>query len=443
MLIIFDMDGVLIDARPLHFHAFNTAVAAFGSQYVLSWAEHQAYYDGLPTWAKLRLLSSNKGFPRDRWTLAWETKQAISALMVEQLFPDPAKREMLLQLKRDGHVLACASNSIRATVDRMLTQANLLDLFDCVVGNDEPGNEAKPNPRCFEQTMEVLEHSPEVTWIVEDSVPGLEAARLSGAHVIPVSSPDEVTYEMLAPHFWNVLIPMAGAGARFTEAGYTFPKPLIEVDGKPMIQLVVENLALPGHYIFLVNSWMADEYSLPSMLDLIAPGCDVVRVDTPTEGAACTALQAAPLLDDRTMSPRSKADRPLFIANCDQWVRWDRAEFVNATVDRTGLIPTFESVHPKWSYVEVIGRDVFRVAEKKPISTHATVGWYWWRHGQEFVRCCHRMIHADDRTNSEFYIAPTYNYIGQPTNVGTFPVEEMWGLGTPEDLQRFIDKGPS
>ena len=104
----------------------------------------------------------------------------------------------------------------------------------------------------------------------------------------------------------NVLIPMAGHGSRFSQAGYTFPKPLIEVNGKPMIQVVVENLNIDAHYVFIVQKEHYEKYQLKYMLNMIAPGCDVVQVDGVTEGAACTTLLARNIIDN---------NEPLVIAN--------------------------------------------------------------------------------------------------------------------------------
>ncbi len=431
MLIIFDLDGVLVDARPLHFHAFNTAVAAFGNQYVLSWDEHQAYFDGLPTRRKLELLTERKGFPVERHERAWETKQAISTLMVEQVFPDPRMQTLLEALRADGHTLACVSNSVQATVDRMLIRTNLLDQFDLIVGNDRwPECKPKPAPDCFRRVMKDLGFDGEHTLIIEDSEPGLRAASgADGAAVFAVSGPEDVTYSNIAPRTWELLIPMAGAGSRFAAAGYTFPKPLIEVDGKPMIQTVVENLDLPAHHIFIIQAEHERRYNVSATLHQIAPGCDHIVLDTLTDGAACTALKAEGLIDDR----------PLLIANSDQWIDWDREAFIAETQRWDGLIPVFDSVHPKWSYARAAenGR-VTAIAEKRAISRHATCGLYWWRHGHDFVEAAKRMIDADDRTNDEFYIAPTYNHATLTKGVGIFEVNEMWGLGTPEDLERFL-----
>ena len=112
----------------------------------------------------------------------------------------------------------------------------------------------------------------------------------------------------------NVLIPMAGAGSRFEKAGYTFPKPLIEVNGKPMIQTVVENLNIDARHIFIVQKSHCEKYNLKNMLNVIAPGCKVVEVDGITEGAACTTLLAKEFINN---------DEPLLMANSDQFVDWD------------------------------------------------------------------------------------------------------------------------
>jgi dTDP-glucose pyrophosphorylase len=169
----------------------------------------------------------------------------------------------------------------------------------------------------------------------------------------------------------NVLIPMAGAGSRFVSAGYTFPKPLIEVDGKPMIQVVVENLNIEANYTFIVQKEHYEKYSLQYLLNLIAPNCNIVQVDGLTEGAACTTLLAKEFIDN---------DAPLVMANSDQFVEWNSNECLYAFnadgID--GGIVTFKATHPKWSYAK-IGEDGFvsEVAEKKPISDNATVGIYF------------------------------------------------------------------
>jgi dTDP-glucose pyrophosphorylase len=232
----------------------------------------------------------------------------------------------------------------------------------------------------------------------------------------------------------NVLIPMAGAGSRFAQAGYTFPKPLIEVNGKPMIQVVVENLNVDAHFIYLVQRDHYEKYNLKQLLNLITPGCDIVQVDGITEGAACTTLLAKEYIDN---------DEPLLMANSDQFVEWNSNEclyaFTADTVD--GGIVTFEATHPKWSFAK-LGEDGFvsEVAEKNPISNIATVGIYYWKKGADYVKYAEQMIEKNVRTNNEFYVCPVFNEaVGDGKKIRVKNIEKMWGLGTPEDLNYFLE----
>jgi dTDP-glucose pyrophosphorylase len=231
----------------------------------------------------------------------------------------------------------------------------------------------------------------------------------------------------------NVLIPMAGLGSRFSQAGYSFPKPLIEVNGQPMIQRVVENLNIEANYIFLVQEEHFDKYNLNQVLNLIKPECKIIKISGHTEGAAVTALYAKQFIDN---------DNPLLIANSDQLIEWDSGECLYAfgadTLD--GGILTFKSTHPKWSYA-ALGEDGFvtEVAEKKPISQNATVGIYYWAHGSDFVKYAEEMIVKNIRTNNEFYICPVFNQaIADKKKIRVKEVKKMWGIGTPEDLNTFL-----
>ena len=196
----------------------------------------------------------------------------------------------------------------------------------------------------------------------------------------------------------NILIPMAGAGSRFEKAGYTFPKPLIDVAGQPMIQTVIENLNLQGKYIFLVRKEHYEKYDLKSLLNLIAPNCEIVQIEGLTEGAACTVLKAQELIDN---------DEPLIIANADQYIKWNSFETISMfnEPDVDGGILTFKSIHPKHSFAKVDGDGfVLEVAEKKPISNDATVGIYYWKRGLDYVLYAESMIEKNIRTNNEFYV---------------------------------------
>ena len=231
----------------------------------------------------------------------------------------------------------------------------------------------------------------------------------------------------------NILIPMAGAGSRFEKAGYTFPKPLIDVAGQPMIQTVIENLNLQGKYIFLVRKEHYEKYDLKSLLNLIAPNCEIVQIEGLTEGAACTVLKAQELIDN---------DEPLIIANADQFIKWNSFETISMfnEPDVDGGILTFKSIHPKHSFAKVDGDGfVLEVAEKKPISNDATVGIYYWKRGLDYVLYAESMIEKNIRTNNEFYVCPVYNEaIEDGRRIKASLVDEMWPIGTPEELNTFL-----
>jgi len=231
----------------------------------------------------------------------------------------------------------------------------------------------------------------------------------------------------------NIVIPMAGEGARFKAKGYSVPKPLIDVNGKPMVQVAVEGLGMAGHYIFLVRQEHLEEYgALQNALDSIAPGCTIVEVAGLTEGAACTVLLAKEHIDH---------DVPLMICNSDQFVDWDSQGFLTEMEQYQcdGGIATLEVKH-KWSYAKT-GEDGFvtAVSGKKPIDNKATVGFYYFAKGADYVRYAEQMIAKNLRVNNEFYVCPVYNeMIVDGKKIRTFDVNEMWPLGTPEDLDAYL-----
>lgn len=238
----------------------------------------------------------------------------------------------------------------------------------------------------------------------------------------------------------KILIPMAGEGSRFAKEGYTFPKPLIDVDGKPMIQRVVENLNFNTEdtYIFLVRKEHLSKYpGLASTLHRITKGRhEIVQVDGLTEGAACTALLARDIIN------RDCED--LLIANSDQIVDYQPINFwyLKNYSNADGIVFCFRDVHPKWSFVSTDHNGkVVEVAEKNPISDMATCGIYWYRKGSDFVKSAEKMIKKNIRVNNEFYIAPVYNeLIHSGKTLIPFFVDKMHGIGTPEDLNAYLNR---
>ena len=443
-LIIFDLDGVLVDAKTIHYLALNEAL---GEDFSISWNEHLAVYDGLKTTEKLRLLTLRKGLPQERHEKIWKTKQQITLRLLSTLTENPVIKDTIRRLSEDGYNIVCCSNSIRKSVLTMLSKLGIIEYMDLILGNEDAFN-CKPHPEIYWKAMSLMGCLPEETLIIEDSPVGLLAASRAGKNVMRVASSNDVTYDNILKYLtkenmntvpkWkddrlNVLIPMAGAGSRFEKAGYTFPKPLIEVNGKPMIQVVVENLNMDANFIYVVQKTHREKYNMDGLLNLLTPKCTIIQVDGVTEGAACTTLLAKEFINN---------DNPLFFANSDQYIEWNSNEFMykmNET-DCDGGIVTFTSTHPKWSFAKVDESGlVTEVAEKNPISNIATVGFYLWKHGSDYVRYAEQMIEKNIRFNNEFYVCPVFNEaIKDGKKIRVFHVEEMWGLGIPEDLNEYL-----
>ena len=448
-LIIFDLDGVLVESRELHYIALNKALAEFGEQYVISREEHLCKYDALTTTMKLDRLTKEKGLFKEHHNKVWQLKQKKTLEEIDNFEIDHRIQNIIKSLKQQGYKIACATNSIRETSKLMLIRKGFMEYIDFLYSNEDVKN-AKPNSEMYLRCMIKAEVNPDQTVIIEDSHIGRKAALSSGAHLCAVKDSHDLTYDKIQDTIlraqkqssikpkWqggkmNVLIPMAGAGSRFEQAGYTFPKPLIDVNGKPMIQRVVDNLNIDARHIFIVQKSHYEKYALKHMLNLIAPNCEIVQVEGMTEGAACTTLLAKEFIDN---------DEPLVLANSDQYVEWDSNQFMYSAMadDIDGSILTFEATHPKWSYARLNDDGfVVEVAEKKPISKHATVGVYFWRRGSDYVKSAESMISKNIRVNNEFYVCPVYNEaLLDGARVKTFHIDKMWGLGTPEDLDVFL-----
>ncbi len=232
---------------------------------------------------------------------------------------------------------------------------------------------------------------------------------------------------------------MAGRGSRFADAGYKDPKPLIPIYGKPMIQVVVENLMpkRPHRFIFICQNQHIRDYGLNEKLKSYAQNVEIIGIDGITEGQVCTVLKAKELIDN---------DEPLMTANSDQFIDFDINDYLNAMDSRRldGMIMTMKANDPKWSYAKTNDAGmVIETAEKKVISTDATVGIFNFRRGADLVRAAEQMIKDNVRVNNEFYTCPCYNYlIKEEQKIGIYGIGEeyngMYGLGIPKDLDFFL-----
>jgi dTDP-glucose pyrophosphorylase len=237
----------------------------------------------------------------------------------------------------------------------------------------------------------------------------------------------------------NIVIPMAGAGSRFAKAGYKKPKPFIDVDGKPMIVRVLENLTYSeARYILIARKeHMEQEVELVKEIEKEFNAI-FIPIDKLTEGTACTVLYARKYINN---------DEPLLIANSDQIVDMNIADFIDDSKNRNldGSILTFIDKYsdPKWSFAKLDENNlVAEVKEKVVISEFATVGIYLYSRGKDFIDAAIDMVIENDRVSNEFYTCPTYNYaISEFLKIGIYNIEfdQMHGIGTPDDLNLYLE----
>lgn len=233
----------------------------------------------------------------------------------------------------------------------------------------------------------------------------------------------------------NVVIPMAGRGSRFARVGISTPKPLIDVRGRPMYAWAVESLplGLARRLVFICLSEHLVDHALERDIRARYAALDpqIVALDRVTEGQASTVLEAAHLVD---------GPEPLLIYNADTFCRTGLAERLpRLDPSVSGLLGVFRAPGDKWSFArtDADGR-VLETAEKRRIGEWASTGLYWFRRGADFVRHAREMIAAEERVNGEFYVAPVYNrLIAAGGEVRIDVADEVWALGTPEDLAHF------
>ena len=448
--IIFDLDGVLVDTKIIHFEALNLALKKYNFKEI-SMDDHVKIFDGLPTNEKLKILNKSENLSKNFFFKINKYKQKItSSILKKKIKPKKNILDIFKYLHKD-YKIGVATNAVKSTLEICLKNLGISKYVDFKLSN-EGINNPKPNPEIYLRTFIKFGIYPSEALIVEDSHYGREAAISSGAKLLPIKNVKELNLKKIKLNLinkkvsneknvsWedskmNVLIPMAGAGKRFFDAGYIFPKPLIEVDNKPMIQWVIESLNLKANYIFIIQKEHQKKYNIQSVLKILQPNCKIIELDQITEGAACTTLLAKKYINNTN---------PLIIANSDQYISWNSSkaiyDFNSKNLD--GAILTFEAIHPKWSYAKC-DEDGFvsEVAEKKVISKNATVGVYYWKHGSDYIKSAEEMIKKNIRVNNEFYVCPVYNeFISKNKKVKIHNVDKMWGLGTPEDLNNFIRK---
>jgi len=456
--IIFDIDGTLIgETKKLHFDAFNYALTYCGVR-AISMEEHEKRFNGLPTVKKIELLREDgSNISEEKEKKIRQIKSHYTCEVLKKLVNVDYELIKLFQdIKKKELKIGVASNAIKDTVDSVVYGLGLEEYVDLKLSNEDVLS-PKPDPEMYGKCAHMLGVEPDECLVFEDNAFGIESANRAGCNVVQVKDPEDLKSHLKQfvfecagspmgafsicpePKKLNVVIPMAGEGSRFEKQNYSYPKPLVAVGNKPMIEVVYDTLphsfwdGTEIDYTYIVRKEHNEKYSIFSMLHELNFH-DCVEIEGTTEGALCTVLKAIDQIDN---------DNPLLIANSDQYVRLDWEWFKKSVIqneDVDGAILTFDSIHPKFSYVAVDSDgNVRQVFEKRPVSRHATCGIYYFRKGSDFVKYAKKMIEENNRTLGEFYLAPVYNYfLADKKNIVTYPVDVMMSLGTPEDLNFFL-----
>ena len=188
-LIIFDLDGVLVEAKNIHYNALNKAL---GEKYIINWNEHLSIYDGLKTNQKLEMLTYRKNLPTELHSQIWKDKQKYTLEELRALKLDESLQSLMFTLSEDGYKIAVCSNSIRKTVLTVLSKLGIMEFMDLIISNEDVKN-SKPHPEMYWKAISMMSCLPEETLIIEDSPYGLLAAARSKSHILRVKNPSEVT----------------------------------------------------------------------------------------------------------------------------------------------------------------------------------------------------------------------------------------------------------
>lgn len=443
MHFVFDLDGVLVEFAALHRMAFLEAWNSFHPDKRIDEVFHATFLEARSTRQKLSIMKDHFG-PIDELAVS-ELKQHITQTKLKTAHVYNSTRDALNYLKSHGVHMSVCSNSIRSTVHTSLQKLVPLDYFDLILSNEDVEN-PKPCPDIYNAAIKMLRIDPSTVTVFEDSAVGKAAARAAGLKVIEIVDALDLTprfvelvssNRMTSPLHYNVVIPMAGLGSRFSVAGYSTPKPFLPIFGTPMYLKVIENV-VPAELSDRVTIHIIVREEHRAAFDAAEKpkNIHIHTVPALTEGAACTVLSIKSEINN---------EFPLIIANSDQFLEWDVANFYRALVhpDYDGVISTFhqpDSSDLRWSYANInADGEVMQVAEKNYIGPLATTGVYGWKHGADFVADAEAMIAANIRVNNEFYVCPIYNTgISTGRKFRTLNCKKMWGLGVPTDYENFL-----
>ena len=233
----------------------------------------------------------------------------------------------------------------------------------------------------------------------------------------------------------NIIIPLAGTNPLFPKSDFPFSKPLVEIDGKPIIQLSIENLQTIKqdiHFIFLVKSEDCKNFFLDHTLSLLTGDqSTIIKIEKDTKGAVCSALLAIDEINN---------DTPLMICNGDQIIKESLDNILEYFSNYDAGVVSTTSVHPRWSYIRTDGKQVVELAEKRPISKDAVAGVFYYKKGSDFVDAAMEAIRKDANYNDMYYISSTINeLVLKNKNIGFYKIsiDKYEAFYSPEKIEEY------
>jgi HAD superfamily hydrolase (TIGR01509 family) len=455
-LIIFDLDGVLVESRDLHYEALNRALTEVaGPEFAISRDEHESVYDGLSTNQKLRLLTASKGLAEHLNHAIWTRKQELTEELVRTILrPTQHVLDAVVALKAMGFPIAVASNCIRSSVRSILEAIGIAPHIDVYVSNEDVA-QPKPDPDMYLSVCRAFCVDPSEALVIEDSPKGFEAAARAGCHLMRVHSPADLSIAAVRDRIAavesiqetvTVVVPMAGPAPEMWASGISggvaeAPVGLVDTAGKSIIQWAmsaVRSRRFSLRYVFIVKHSVLKSFNVAS---LCAAAVDyaplrIEGIQTDTLGAVRTIMS----ISDAAI-PR---DSPLVVTDGHHIAEWGVGHSFDTLLSThaDGAIAVHRSADPRWSYVRHVPGQPVTVAEvrtdRDPVSSHACTGLYYYRRAGDFFSAAESLVARGARERGLYYTASTFNeLISRGRRVVTVPVERMWSLRTPSEARSF------
>lgn len=456
-LVIFDLDGVLVESCDLHYEALNQALLEVaGSSFVISREEHLFIYDGLSTNQKLHMLTESKDLDPKLHKAVWQRKQDLTEEMVKTtLGPSDHILEAISGLKKNGFAVAVASNCIRSSVKTILETIDVMRFIDVYVSNEDVEN-AKPAPDIYLKACKSFCVDPSEALVVEDTVKGFEAASRAGCSMLRVKDPNDTTISAamnrireleLPSQKITVVVPLAGPTPEMWLQGRTgncseAPVFLADAAGRPTLYWIMDSLRSRRYqlqYVFLIKATQSRQFQLEALcaaaVDYQPFKVELVKRDT--LGSLQTILQCSPDI--------VPSDSPLLIADGHHLVDWGRGsidDLLSSPAD--GSIAVNLSSDPRDSYVSLLPGDTLETAvaeihiERNPVSQLACSGLYFYRKAADFWEAANHLVSQNQRSRGVFYTAPTFNdMISEGKRVDAVKVVKSWSLQSASEVRDF------